>query len=500
MRYDYLIVGGGISGLTVARLLSMQGATVLLVEKDAELGGSSKRFHLQGIPFDTGFHFTGGLAPDHTGLLDQMLNVLGIADLIEPVRQEPGAIHRLVFPFINATYLAPVDHQPLTAQLTRDFPRLSDGIRRYFQHFDDVVAGTPTLSVSGFDESPPPIPEDSITLQSVLDDCIADPMVQLILSSLGLCYGARPDEVSFATHARVCFGLNQSLARVRNGGQAFVDALEAALRAGGVEIRTNVALERCEESADRQDRHFVLSDGSRVDAAVCIFTIHPDLIVRALPQARMTKAFRQRVADYEPSIGFFALFGKIDEAPPDNEAFLTTTYPQFDLNQMMTYRGEEPVDGPMVVLRSTESVGAKTVEAVSALEVAFPQWTGRWDGSTFGRRPDEYYRYKQQRVERMVARLGPCLPGCADAMEVIDSASMLTFRDYLHNPDGAAYGIRQKLGQFNVFGRLPLTNCYAIGQSALLPGLLGAMTSAFLICRGLLGMERFREVIEQACP
>ena len=67
------------------------------------------------------------------------------------------------------------------------------------------------------------------------------------------------------------------------------------------------------------------------------------------------------------------------------------------------------------------------------------------------------------------------IPECRD-MRVIDSASSLTYRDYLHNPDGSAYGIRQKIGQFNLVGRLPLSNLYAAGQSALLPGVMGAMT------------------------
>ena len=69
---------------------------------------------------------------------------------------------------------------------------------------------------------------------------------------------------------------------------------------------------------------------------------------------------------------------------------------------------------------------------------------------------------------------------------------MLSYRDYLHSPDGSAYGIRQKMGQLNVSGRLPLSNLYAAGQSALLPGVLGGMASAFLVCRGILGRDVFQ--------
>jgi phytoene dehydrogenase-like protein len=73
------------------------------------------------------------------------------------------------------------------------------------------------------------------------------------------------------------------------------------------------------------------------------------------------------------------------------------------------------------------------------------------------------------------------------SLRVLDAATLLTFRDYLHNPDGAAYGIKQKLGQFNLVGKLPVRNAYAAGQSAVLPGLVGAMMSSFVIARVIVG-------------
>jgi hypothetical protein len=51
------------------------------------------------------------------------------------------------------------------------------------------------------------------------------------------------------------------------------------------------------------------------------------------------------------------------------------------------------------------------------------------------------------------------------------------------------------MGQFNLFGRLPLANIYAAGQSAILPGVLGAMTSSFFVCRRILGPDVFREYL-----
>jgi phytoene dehydrogenase-like protein len=67
----------------------------------------------------------------------------------------------------------------------------------------------------------------------------------------------------------------------------------------------------------------------------------------------------------------------------------------------------------------------------------------------------------------------------------------------LNSPDGSAYGVKQKIGQFNLLGRLPLRNTYAAGQSALLPGVVGAMMSSFIVGRKLLESEDYGGFIRE---
>jgi len=48
-KYDNIVIGSGISGLTIALLLGMNGHSVLLLEKNTRIGGSLARFYRQGI-------------------------------------------------------------------------------------------------------------------------------------------------------------------------------------------------------------------------------------------------------------------------------------------------------------------------------------------------------------------------------------------------------------------------------------------------------------------
>ncbi len=492
--YDSIVVGSGITGLTIARILSQHGKKVLLLEKASILGGSLARFRVEGIPFDVGFHFTGGFNDQGTGVLDVMLSLLGVREQIHPIYFPREACHRMIFPTRGIEYVVPCGTEVVRQQLKRDFPPLADGIDRYYTRFQEVIDNTPTLHVSGFDEFPPPIEADRVTLQSVLDECVPDPLVQTILGGLCMCYGTRPNEASFSTHCRASFGMQESLARVENGGDAFVDALVESLRNDRIEIRTRCTIQKCEDVKQRKVGRFILSDGSEVSASTCVFTIHPRSILPILPQENISKAFRDRIEDFEPTNGFFTLYGAVDEMKERGAVTLASILPDTDLNAMLTCRSPEPVDGPMMVLRSRERGAEGPVNTVTALEVSFPESIEHWSESKLKRRPPEYYQYKRRRTESVVGRIRQYIPECRD-MRVIDSASSLTYRDYLHSPDGSAYGIRQKMGQFNLAGRLPLANVYAAGQSALLPGVLGAMTSAFFICRSVLGRDTFREYL-----
>jgi phytoene dehydrogenase-like protein len=72
-KYDTIIVGGGIAGLTAAAYLSREGQKVLLIEKNKECGGLVNSFSHNGFHFETGIR-----ALENAGIIIPMLNELGI--------------------------------------------------------------------------------------------------------------------------------------------------------------------------------------------------------------------------------------------------------------------------------------------------------------------------------------------------------------------------------------------------------------------------------------
>jgi phytoene dehydrogenase-like protein len=103
-------------------------------------------------------------------------------------------------------------------------------------------------------------------------------------------------------------------------------------------------------------------------------------------------------------------------------------------------------------------------------------------------------------VDKILKRITDFFPEFRERIEVVEAASMLSYRFFLHSPDGSAYGVKQKIGQINLFGRLPFRNCYACGQSALLPGIVGAMMSSFIVSRAILGRDQYDKFMQERLP
>ena len=87
-RYDAVIVGGGVGGLSAGVSLSRNGFKVLLVEKNAVPGGNCCSFRREGYRFDLALHQLSGAATEK-GFAGAILDEYGVRDRIEFCPVEP---------------------------------------------------------------------------------------------------------------------------------------------------------------------------------------------------------------------------------------------------------------------------------------------------------------------------------------------------------------------------------------------------------------------------
>ena len=80
-KYDFIIVGSGMGGLTSSVILAKHGYKVLVLEKNHQIGGALQVFSRDKCVFDTGVHYVGGL--DKGENLYRLFNYLEIYDSLK---------------------------------------------------------------------------------------------------------------------------------------------------------------------------------------------------------------------------------------------------------------------------------------------------------------------------------------------------------------------------------------------------------------------------------
>jgi phytoene dehydrogenase-like protein len=488
-KCDDIVVGSGISGMTMALLLGMNGRRVMLIEKNPRIGGSVARFYKKGIPFDTGFHFTGGLHKG--GILDELLTALEIRDAIHPVFLSEDHANIIKLEAEDKLYALPYGINNIKMRLKSYFPRETAAVDSYFDKVENVCARTPSMNLRSFSIRHQYLDEDFISLKHMVDSLTQNPELKVLLTCMATCYGVKPDEISFADHSRISLGFYESIAHVRGGGDAFVNAFKAKFKEYDIEICCNDYIVDVADIHEKTAGRFVLRSGEEVIAENCVFTIHPAEILKTLPEGHFSKAFFNRISSFESSMGFFMVFTVLgpEYEEPHFDDTVFSILPVSDMNELLDphYRGTPA----LLLIKAIEEVRGKDRKTIVALEPSSLAHVKVWEESRTGKRPPGYEEYKQERVDDIMRRIFAMFPEYEHNLEVIDSASVLTYRDYLHNFDGSAYGIKQKMGQFNLIGQLPLRNLYAAGQSALLPGILGAMLSSFVVGRQIIDEEKY---------
>jgi len=494
-KYNDIVVGSGISGLTMALFLGLNGHKVLLIEKNPRIGGSLTRFFKQGVPFDKGFHFTGDF--NKNGVLHDMLTALGIIDYIQPIYLSHEKANCFMFESEQKLFEIPSGISNLRKKLKGYFPDEYFAIDRYFDMVQKVCAQTVSIDLRKISQSPDVLDEDFISLDDVLNKLTDNRLLKGLLSAYSMLYGVKPSEISFANHSSACFNLYESIARVKGGGEAFIKAFREKFSKLDIQILSNSYITDFIDIHNKHVGRFVLNTGKEVTSDRCIFTMHPKEILKILPQKYLSKAFVNRISAFESSAGFFSVGGIWDTGDSfDNfKPTMVSLCPSTDINRLLDpgYTGTPP----LIIMKNLETVKGKSCQIINAFELSFPEHVAAWKDSKPGKRPPGYLAYKQQRISDITKRIIQFYPEYKNSFKIVDAASVLTYRDYLHSPDGSAYGIKQKIGQYNLFGKLPLRNLYVAGQSSLMPGLLGSMLSSFILGRNIIGKEKYNQFIGQ---
>lgn len=482
------VIGGGVSGLGAALILARLGHEVTVLEKSPRPGALVRGFRRGGLQFETAFHYAGGLgagAPlyrylDRLGLFRQ-----GLA--VRPLREPGGETLRL------AGEDLPV---PASRRALRELLPAGPELDAFFRDSYDIFQRSPYLNPALEDFDSRNLYSEGPSLAARL---AALPLADRWKSLLGfrcLLYGVRPSEAYFNHFALVNEPYLDGGHSFEGGGQALIAAFEKALAEAGVKVLAGreVTAIRVDGANGVRSVAFSESGGeAELDCRLCIHSGSPAALPRLLPPGALRPVLARRLAQMQLTAPPFLLFARAGtDWLAGRQLFLA---PDERLEGWLeTGRGGFRQTSPLIYLSGgSEGRGGRwPLSAVSLLPAGA---TDPWAASRAGQRPAAYLDFKEKEAARLKALILAACPELGGEMEIVDSATDLSFENYSLDFGRGIYGKLNSLEQAPI---LPLTRVGGLalaGQNIVLPGLLGGLVSSALAVGCLLGHKPVLELL-----
>lgn len=489
MIYDHVVIGAGISGMTAALTLSKNGFRVALVEGSKKIGPILRGFYRDGVYFDTGFHYTGGL--QNGAILNTFFRYLGIDSHVvkKPFRENGFDVFRC--PRSGFEFSFPYGFERIEARLCDVFPDENEAVSTYLSTISRNCESRPYLNLDA--EIVPFQAMKSIhgqSLQTFLDHLTENRLLKQVLSTHCFLHGVPPFEAPLQNHSAIVGPYYRSVHGLEGGGRSLVKAMGAALKKAGTDVFCGHRVTEIQFSDPGELESVRLDNGRSLSCRACISTIHPKSLLDLVPEALLRPVYRKRIQHLEETPSAHILFGVCDEPLEllsGRNLFLLPDPTAAGLGE------DEPFARRPVFISALNYNGSGKSHSFIAICPARIEQLDPWKASKSGSRSPDYTRFKQDIGVELQHLIETGCPELKGKVTYVDHSTPLTIRDFTNTPFGSMYGVKHKIDQYNPMPVTRLHNLFLAGQAVVAPGVLGGMISGFLVCGNILGHERLRE-------
>lgn len=493
-KYDIAILGTGLGGLVCGYMLSKNGFRVLLLEKNAQIGGCLQTFKRFGVKFDTGMHYIGSMCEGQ--ILHRLFNYLGLLKNVPLSRLDENGYDVLSIGGKQYRYASGYDN--FVETLCHDFPNSRLEIEEYVHQLKAIANASPLYNLRKVEDN---VFIEADYIKTSINDFIANitknsELQNVLAGNLPLYAGVR-DKTPTYIHALINNFYIQSAWRIIGGSDVIAKSLADSIRSFGGEIRTNC--EVTEIVCD--DTHAVgvrLADGDYIEADSFISNIHPQATIAMVESHLIRKAYRARINDLDNTISNFTLYIKFKEkATP----YLNYNYYFYEDKDVWAANNRQSGDPLRSYLYMHQCAEPNQQYGQSAEMIGYMKFSevAQWADSKVGRRGDAYREFKQRTAEHYLDVLEQSFPGIRSAIDSYETSSPLTYRDYTATKDGSMYGIIRDKNfptQTLVSQRTKIPNLFMTGQNINSHGILGVTIGAALTCAEFLGLNKIIDEIE----
>lgn len=479
-----IVIGAGLSGLECARLLVAKGCDVTVLEQLPSVGGCTQSYTRNGMVFDTGFHYVGGLDEgEHLWRLFHHLRLTGLPWH----RLDDTGFDRVVIG--DKEYRFASGHRQFAAQLADYFPTSSTALRDYVallqQVGDSIFTATPLreqlMSTSAYDY-----------LHHVFDD----PLLIQVLSGTSLKMGLNPECLPLYTFAQINDSYLRGAYRLRGRGDQVARQLATDIERGGGQVHCATQVTRLLTSVagvTAVEARNATGDTLRYERPDCVISaIDPNVTLAMLEgYSTIRPVYRRRLARMHYSTGMFTASLDLGADGIDYHNYNLFIHRAGDVWRRT---GHDVQDVMVHFAVPTSGTRTHQVDLLAPMpwDVVAP-----WSLTPQGHRQADYLQLKQQWAQQTLAIADRHVPGLAKATVKTYTSTPLTYRRYTGVPYGAAFGIERDWHDgYNgiISPQSPVANLLFTGQHLMLHGVLGVTMTAFNTVSRLLGEDLLAQI------
>jgi len=485
MKYDYIIIGGGLSGLILGIILSKEKKKVLILEQHSKAGGYLHSFYRNGHRFETGFHFVSELGKDR--ILNYYWNYLGILDNLNLIPYNKNHFNSLIFP--NDKYDLPLGLDNLESYLIKIFPKEENTIikfikkikeiKNYFVYFNRDHKGDIDLEHKSFDTN----------INDFLDEIEASKNLKSIILAHSFLYGVPPKETPLGTHAIFFNALYSQIYDIEGGGDALIKALVESLIKNGGEILFN---ERIIEiiTKDKKIYGVKTSSDKLYEGDNVVSSINPKVALSLFTEKVFRGTFTDRIEEMENTLSHFGTYS-ISNGDINLPSYDILYFPTYNIDDIYDKIVSNDFDDFFIYITSpTTRLGkSKDEHIIETLSIDDYKNYKRWEGTKINKRGVDYENFKKQTSEKIIDKIYKIIPETKGNIKNTYSSTPLTNHYYTLSPNGSIYGIKHNVNQMHapIRARTKLEGFYFTGQSLIFPGIVGTSITAFVTAAEILG-------------
>lgn len=488
MRYDVVIIGGGLGGLECGAMLAQRGLGVCVLEKNPRLGGCLQTFVRHGQVFDTGFHYVGGLAEGQP--LHRLFSQMDLLDL--PWHRLDEDAFDEVF-LVGEHYRFANGYEHFAETLLEDFSanghpmdaQNAAGLRAYVALMKEIGDNT----FKNIEEpSVEKLALESYFAQSAyqfLHQHIKDEKMMAVLAGTSLKMELKKETLPLYTFAQINSSFVQSAWRIRGGGEQIAVKLASVIEKSGGVVRRRANVSKILEEAGRGAVAVELDDGERIEGRNFVCDLHPANMVALLDaeHTAMKRISRKRFSSFDNTFGMLTVQVALKEAKVPYRNCNLFIHSNIE-NVWNEKEAKIPyAERSLMVSYQVPEAGRWDCRNLDILMPLYWEEVSEWAGTQVGRRGEAYVEFKQRLAELCLQRVGEYVPELNGAVENVYVSTPLTYLNYTGTPQGSAYGIRKDFAHALSTVLSPTTalpNLYMTGQNLNLHGVLGTSMTAMM--------------------